>query len=127
MTLRVFLLAFTAIASSAGAEPIDNCATLLGSISIELRVARTLPASRRTTFTCPRNTSALFGATKQRILNSLGPPDASGAIEDSPGAASWSYFFEGRHEGPREFAVPQLTFNFDEHQLVGSIDCQLTQ
>lgn len=79
---RAFLLGLALAAAPVVADPIDNCASMLGSLSVELRVARTLPASRRTTFVCPKDTSALLGASKQRIINALGPPDVSGRLTD---------------------------------------------
>jgi len=115
------------LASQAAAEPVDNCASLLGSISVELRVARGLPPGRRTTFTCPRDTSALIGASKQRILNSLGTPDATGNIGGSVPAVEWSYFFSSSADGHGQAGIPELVFSFDEQQQVSSIRCQRTQ
>jgi hypothetical protein len=143
MHLRT-LLSLALLASPAFAEPVDNCATLLGSISIELRFARQLPDNRRTTFVCPKDTSSLIGASKQRILNSLGPPDAVGSSDgggsqnvggpnDATGVADtgtlgtkWSYYFTSKRAGERGPGIPQLTFNFDGQQQVGSIDCHRT-
>ena len=121
------LLSLALLASAVSAEPVDNCASLLGSISVELRIARTLPASSRTTFTCPRDTSALLGASKQRILDSLGTPDASGKADGSSAAASWSYFFTGAQAGQRGTGVPELSFSFDALQQVSAIDCHSTR
>lgn len=126
MSIRCFL-SLALLASPVVAEPIDNCASLLGSISVELRFARTLPASTRTTFVCPKDTSALLGASKQRILNSLGTPDASGHADESAAAASWSYFFTGAQAGQRSAGIPELTFSFDEQQQVSSVSCHLTR
>jgi hypothetical protein len=108
------------------AEQIDNCASMLGSISVELRVARALPPFRQTTFTCPKDTNALLGASKQRILNSLGTPDAIGYAEDGVGASSWSYFFASKLSEPGQRGVPELTFSFDGQQMVNRIHCQRT-
>ena len=115
------------LASQAAAEPVDNCASLLGSISVELRVARGLPPGRRTTFTCPRDTSALIGASKQRILNSLGTPDATGNIGGSVPAVEWSYFFSSSADGHGQAGIPELVFSFDDQQQVSSIRCQRTR
>jgi hypothetical protein len=104
-------------------EPVDNCASLLGSISVELRYARTLSQSTRTTFLCPRDTSALLGASKRRILNSLGPPDA----QTSGSPMSWSYFFAPEPDGAYPTGVPELRFEFDDRQQVGAITCQRTR
>jgi hypothetical protein len=45
-------LAATLCASLAAkaAEPVDNCATVLGSIAVELRIARNLPPGRKTSY-----------------------------------------------------------------------------
>ena len=115
------------LASQAAAEPVDNCASLLGSISVELRVARGLPPGRRTTFTCPRDTSAMIGASRQRILNSLGTPDATGNIGGSFPTVEWSYFFSSSSDGHGQAGIPELVFSFDELQQVSSIRCQRTQ
>ena len=109
------------------AEPIDDCASLLGSISVELRVARALPPSTRTTFTCPRDTGSLLGASQQRIVNALGTPDISDHGASGNSAASWSYFFTGARAGERGAGIPQLSFDFDENLLVTSISCQRTR
>jgi hypothetical protein len=145
MFLRILLLALVPIASPVIAETIDNCASLLGSISVELRYARNLPSDRRTTFVCPKDTRALIGASKDRIRNSLGPPDATGITDsidvdegdgphDATGAAEgtrvvtrWSYYFTGKPAGERGPGIPELSFSFNAQQQVVSIDCQLTR
>lgn len=104
-------------------EPVDNCASLLGSISVELRYARTLSPSTRTTFLCPRDTSALLGASKQRILNSLGPPDA----QPTGTPATWSYYFAPEPVGTYPSGVPELRFEFDDRQQVAAVTCQRTR
>lgn len=132
MSLRC-LLSLALLASPVVAEPIDNCASMLGSLSVELRVARTLPADRRTTFVCPRDTSALLGASKQRIVNSLGPPDVSAGPSSVPESAdgsavamSWSYLFTGVPAAERGPGIPELTFEFNAQQQVRAVRCQLT-
>ena len=113
------------LATTAAAEVVDNCASLLGSIGVELRYARQLPRDARTTFTCPRSTSALLGASRQRVLAALGTPDETAAA--SNGAASaWSYWF-----GPppaagatRNAGQPGLRFDFNERFEVLSVSCQ---
>jgi len=104
--------AFTVIA----AEPVDNCATMLGSLSVELRYARALPPGKQTTFVCPKRFQPLVGASRERILRSLGTPDAS-----SPDRG-WSYFFASKYveRGP---GTPELVFSFDDSQQVSAIDC----
>lgn len=121
----VLLLAF--VASPLLAETIDNCASLLGSISVELRYARKLPASEKTTFICPREreTRPLVGASKQRILNALGPPDASGT--DASANPSWSYYFTGKTSGDRGTGFPELVFSFDGKQEVAAVDCHMVR
>jgi len=129
-----WLLSIALLASPVVAEPIDNCASVLGSLSVELRVARRLPTDKRTTFVCPRDTSALLGASKQRIVNSLGPPDVSagpsGESESADGnavAMSWSYFFSGAPAGERGPGTPELRFDFNASQLVSAVHCQRTR
>lgn len=108
-------------------EPVDNCASLLGSLSVELRYARNLSASARTTFVCPRDTKALLGASKQRIVNSLGPPDVAAAAEHDGAAATWSYFFGPRPDAHYPPGVPELRFEFDGQQVVSNVSCQRTR
>ena len=118
-------LAMALATASVAGEPIDNCSSLLGSLSVELRYARKLSASDRTTFVCPRDTKSLLGASKQRIINSLGPPDATAPGADGhPGA--WSYYFGPRPDGFYPAGVPELRFEFDQRQAVGSVACQRT-
>ncbi len=108
-------------------EPIDNCASLLGSLSVELRYARNLSPSARTTFVCPRETKAMLGASKQRIVNALGPPDLTGARENEGSSAAWSYFFGPKPETTYPPGVPELRFEFDGQQRVNSVSCQRTR
>ena len=98
-------------------EPVDHCATMLGSLSVELRYARALPPGRKTTFACPKRLQPLIGASRERILRALGPPDAS-----SP-ERGWSYLFAGAfaERGP---GTPELVFSFDAAQQVSAIDCR---
>jgi hypothetical protein len=112
---------------AAAQEPIDNCASLLGSLSVELRYARNLSSDVRTTFVCPRDTKALLGASKQRIVNSLGPPDVTGAADHDGTSSSWSYFFGPRPEATYPPGVPELRFEFDGQQKVATVSCQRTR
>ena len=108
-------------------EPIDNCASLLGSLSVELRYARNLSPSARTTFVCPRDTKALLGASKQRIVKSLGPPDVTATAEHDGGSATWSYFFGPKPDSSYPLGVPELRFEFDGQQKVTTVSCQRTR
>jgi hypothetical protein len=103
-------------ALAAAAEPVDNCATMLGSLSVELRYARALPPGRSTTFACPRRFQPLIGASRERILHSLGPPDLNRQDQ------GWSYFFAGARAG-RGPGTPELVFGFVAAQRVSTIDC----
>ncbi len=117
------ILAFVVAAQ----EPIDNCASLLGSLSVELRYARNQSPSARTTFVCPRDTRALLGANKQRIVNSLGPPDLTGAVQQAGSSAAWSYFFGPKPEASYPPGVPELRLEFDGQQRVANVSCQRTR
>jgi hypothetical protein len=113
-------LAATLLAAAAArAEPPDNCATVLGSLSVELRYARTLPPGRKTTFACPKRFTPLLGASRERILRSLGTPDATAAD------GGWSYFFASHYAG-REPGTPELVFRFDGAG-VSAVDCRRTR
>jgi len=107
-------------------EPIDNCSSLLGSLSVELRYARNLSASDRTTFVCPRDARALLGASKQRIVNSLGPPDLTAAATEGQ-SARWSYYFGPKPAGNYPSGVPELQFEFDQGRVVSAVTCQRTR
>lgn len=113
------------LASSASAQPVDNCASMLGSIGIELRHARNLAPGARTSFNCPRETAAMLGAERQRIFNALGTPDATGRGQH-PGL-EWSYFFSSAAAGERGPGIPELVFSFDERQKVSAVRCQRTR
>jgi hypothetical protein len=123
---KTLLLSLCLLTAAAAAEPIDNCASLLGSISVELRYARNLAPGVRTTFVCPRDTKSLLGASKQRILNSLGTPDFAEPGADGS-AVQWSYFFSGARAGERGSGIPVLAFSFDGQQQVSAISCQATR
>ena len=101
---------------AAWAEPIDNCATVLGSLSVELRHARALPPGRKTSFSCPKRFTPLIGASRERVLRSLGTPDATAPD------GGWSYFFASRHE-TRAAGTPELVFRFDGAG-VAAVDCR---
>ena len=119
MRLPVLLLSCLLAAGAArAAEPVDNCASVLGSLSVELRIARQLPPGRKTTYFCAKRYTPLVGATRERVLHALGPPDAT--REDG----GWSYFFASRH-GTREAGTPELVFRFDAAGVV-AVDCQRT-
>ena len=119
-------MAFVLATACLARQPIDNCSSLLGSLSVELRYARNLSPSVRTTFVCPRDTRALLGAGKQRIVNSLGPPDVT-----TPGSegrpAAWSYYFGPKPGGSYPPGVPELRFEFDEGLAVSRVSCDRTR
>ena len=100
-------------------EPVDDCTTVLGSLSVELHYARNLPAGRKTTYACAKRYGSLVGASRQRVLRALGTPDRNG--EDG----SWSYFFSSRH-GEMPMGTPELVFRFGEGDAVASVDCHRT-
>lgn len=107
-------------------EPVDSCSSLLGSLGVELRFAHRLSSSERTTFVCPRDTAVLIGASKQRVLNALGPPDASGHAEDAQGALAWYYYFgpPPRANEDRDPRQPELRFDFDPTMAVAAVHCR---
>jgi hypothetical protein len=120
MRLRLLSPALLLAAGLAAAgEPVDNCATVLGSISKELHWARALPPGRKTTYACAKRYSALVGASRERILRSLGTPDSTGA------QGEWSYFFASRL-GERAPGTPELVFGF-ENGAVSTVDCRRTR
>ena len=115
-------LAATLCASLAAtaAEPVDNCATVLGSIAVELRIARNLPPGRKTSYQCPkayRSYGSLVGASRQRIERSLGAPDRR--ADDG----AWRYFFASKYAEVPDGA-PELVIHFGGEDLVESIACQ---
>ena len=110
----------TALASPAApaAGDVDNCATVLGSLSVELRIARALPPGRRSSYFCAKRYTPLVGATRERVLRALGPPDRN--VDDG-----WAYLFAGRHEAIPAGTV-ELVFRFGGEGLVESVDCGRT-
>ena len=115
----------TAFAGGVTGGAIDNCATLLGSLSTELRIARGLPPGARTSFTCPREREAgpAIGASRERVLRALGTPDRTGA--DAAGATTWTYVFASTYGPPATGGrgTPELRFHFDAAQQVTALDC----
>ena len=126
LLLGALLAGLLAARAVRGEEPVDSCSSLLGSLGVELRFAHRLSASERTTFVCPRDTTALIGASKQRVLNALGPPDVTGHTEDAQRALAWYYYFgpaprSGEDRDPRQ---PELRFDFDPAMAVAAIHCR---
>jgi hypothetical protein len=112
------------LASPLLSGPVDNCSSMLGSLSVELRIARALPADRRTTFTCPRHTDPLIGASRQRVLNALGTPDATGNA-DGRGSNLWSYHFSARGtDSGLAVGTPVLSFQFNDRLEVSAVYCE---
>ena len=121
--MRLLLVAAAALSCIAfavpAAEPVDNCATVLGSLSVELRIARRLPPGHKTTYSCAKRYTPLVGATRERVLRALGTPDRNG--EDG----GWSYVFtSSRTEVPA--GTPEIVFRFGAEGLVDAVDCRRT-
>jgi hypothetical protein len=119
-TTVIAALTLCASLTATAAEPVDNCATVLGSIAVELRIARNLPPGRKSSYQCPkayRSYGSLVGASRERIQRSLGTPDRR--AEDG----GWSYFFASRYEQVPDGA-PELVIRFGGEDLVESIACQ---
>ena len=114
--------AFTA--SAACVEVVDNCATLLGSLSRELRYARALPPGTQSSFACPREREvrAVLGASRQRVLNALGTPDRNTHGDD--GAVVWTYVFRSKLQTGQDRGVPELSFRFDAMEQIAAVDCE---
>jgi hypothetical protein len=125
MKARAAVLALILCAATAAAEVVDNCASLLGSIGVELRYARQLPRDARTTFSCPRDTTALLGASRERVLAALGSPDEAQPSDTGEGMA-WTYWFGPRPAAgdARRAGEPGLRFQFDAAFLVRTVDCR---
>lgn len=124
--LRVLLACILATAASlAAADVVDDCASLLGSIGVELRFARQLPRDHRTTFTCPRDTGKLVGVSRERVLAALGSPDATEPGGEG-GAMAWDYWFGPKPaDGElRRSGEPGLRFVFDASFQVQSVECR---
>ena len=119
MRLPTAAAMLASLAFAAPAAEVDNCATVLGSLSIELRFARTAPPGRKTKFTCAKRYTPLVGATRERVLRVLGTPDRSS--EDG----GWSYLFLSKHD-PLVPGTPELVFHFGGEGLVESVDCHRT-
>lgn len=113
------------ICSAAAAAVVDHCATLLGSIGVELRHARQLPRGTRTTFTCPRDTRPLLQADRSRVLAALGPPDTAAPIPEGQGLR-WTYRFGPKpaEDAERPAGEPELHFDFDPRFGVLAVECQ---
>jgi hypothetical protein len=78
---------------------------VLGSLSVELRIARALPPGRRTTYSCAKRYTPLVGASRERVLRSLGPPDRTARTAAGPTSS----------QPPRRApaGTPELVFRFD--------------
>jgi outer membrane protein assembly factor BamE (lipoprotein component of BamABCDE complex) len=122
----LLLGALLASATARPEEPVDSCSSLLGSLGVELRFAHRLRESERTTFVCPRETRALVGASRQRVLNALGSPDASDRPQDAAGALAWYYYFgpAPRANEERDPRQPELRFDFDPSMAVAAVHCR---
>jgi hypothetical protein len=99
-------------------EPVDNCATVLGSLSVELRIARRLPPGQRSSYFCAKRYTPLVGASRERVLRALGPPDRN--LEQG-----WSYLFASRFGEPSPGTI-ELVFRFGGEGVVEAVDCHRT-
>jgi hypothetical protein len=120
--MRLTALLATLLVFATGAlagEPVDNCGTVLGSLSVELRLARALPPGQRTSYYCARRYNTLVGASRERVLRALGPPDRN--TEDG----GWSYLFVSRHDAVVP-GTPELVFRFGGEGAVEAVDCRRT-
>jgi len=116
--LATALLCFATVAPAT--EPVDHCGTVLGSLAVELRLARQLPAGRKTTYSCAKRYTPLVGATRERVLRVLGTPDRTA---DDGG---WAYVFASKY-GEVPEGTPELVFRFGAEGLVDTIDCHRTK
>lgn len=123
----VLLTGLLAAGAATGQQPVDNCASLLGSLGVELRHVRAQPGDARPSFSCPRETGALLGAERQRVLNALGTPDATTHVPGSGGRQDWSYFFSSAPAGERGPGIAELVFSFDGDGKVSAVSCQRTR
>ena len=126
VALVALAAAGTALAGGVVGDTVDNCATLLGSLSTELRIARAQAPGTRTSFTCPREreAGAALGASRERVLRALGTPDRTGV--DAGGATLWVYAFASTYgpPAPGGRGTPELRFHFDAAQQVTLLDCE---
>ena len=109
----------TATGALAAVEPVDGCATVLGSIAIELRHARGLPPGRKSQFACAKRYSSVHGASRERVLRALGAPD-----REAPDGG-WSYFFASRY-AQMPAGTAEIVFRFGGEGVVESVDCRRT-
>jgi hypothetical protein len=63
---------------------VDNCATVLGSLSVELRIARELPPGSAAPTSAPKRYTPLVGASRERVLRALGTPDRTARTAAGP-------------------------------------------
>ena len=124
LAIAAMLVAPLAIARGVDAGAADNCATLLGSLATELRIARAQAPGGRTSFTCPREreAAAAIGASRDRILRALGTPDHTRA---DAGGTVWTYAFASTYGPPATGGrgTPELRFHLDALQQVTRLDC----
>lgn len=122
---RLAVLLLVGAAASVGATVVDHCATLLGSLGVELRHARQLPRGTRTTFTCPRDTAPLIGADRSRVLAALGTPDLAAPLAGREGLR-WTYRFgpPPAADADRPAGEPELSFDFDVRFAIVAVECR---
>jgi len=109
------ILAFLVMVTPLHAEP--NL-TLLDRLAQELKRLRSLPVNTPTNSLCPEDRNTLVDLRQEQVLAALEEPDY---IDKDK---SWTYFFTSPlsvHQ--RGGGFPQLTFVFNQKNLVTNVTC----
>ena len=98
-------------------------------VCAKLKYVRSIAMGKATNFSCPRDTSSLFGLPAIRIRAVWGEPDfVEGATSLNPLGSenSWTYFIGSPKPGQKGGGFPELSLRF-VHGHVGGVGCALSR
>jgi hypothetical protein len=120
---RITQLIIMSICMTSCVTTTDEGLDVLKKLGTQLNQVRALPTGTPTNLRCPEKLDIFTGIKKDKIYSELGEPDSSYAPE-SDADEKWCYFFTSPiPSGRRGGGFPELTFYFNDKNLVERATC----